>query len=111
MTDDRDKTQPFGDPGAGREETAHTNGGLVATAFGMTDVGMQRSVNQDTLGNRVGQHADRTMDLGLLYAIADGMGGHARGEVASALAIQHLFARYYSGDPADDPRRMLERVL
>jgi protein phosphatase len=111
MTNDRDKTQPFGDPGAGREETSHTNGGLVATAFGMTDVGMQRSVNQDTLGNLVGQHADRTMDLGLLYAIADGMGGHARGEVASALAIQHLFARYYSGDPGEDSRRMLEKVL
>lgn len=111
MTNDRDKTQPFSDQGAGREETLQTKGGLTATAFGLTDVGVQRSVNQDTLGNRVGQHKDRMMDLGLLYAVADGMGGHARGEVASALAIQHLFAHYYDGDPQDDPRRMLEKVL
>ncbi|MFN8512107.1 MAG: PP2C family serine/threonine-protein phosphatase [Chloroflexia bacterium] len=111
MTNDRDRTQPLIDPGAGREETSQTNGGMVATAFGLTDVGMQRSVNQDTLGNRVGQHAAQAPTLGLLYAVADGMGGHARGEVASALAIQHLFARYYSTEAGEDPRRGLERVL
>jgi serine/threonine protein phosphatase PrpC len=111
MTNDRDKTQPLVDPGAGREETLRTNDGMVATAFGMTDVGMQRSINQDTLGNRVGQHSAQAPVLGLLYAIADGMGGHARGEVASALAIHHLFARYYGTDPDEDPRRGLERVL
>src|SRR4051794_14003445 len=96
MSHDRGQSQTEG-PGAS-EETFRTGGGLIATAFGLTDIGVQRAINQDTLGNRVGQYADRATNLGLLYAIADGMGGHAHGEVASALAIQHLFATYYGSD-------------
>lgn len=111
MTDDRDKTQPLRDPGTGREETLRTAAGMAATAFGQTDVGRQRTVNQDTLGNRVGQHAEQAASLGLLYAIADGMGGHARGEVASAMAIDQLFARFYAGNVGEDPRRVLSKVL
>ena len=51
----------------------------------MTDVGMQRELNEDNL--RWAQLSD---DLAL-YAVADGMGGHESGEVASQLAIQNLF--------------------
>ena len=48
---------------------------------GMSDVGRCRKVNQDTF----------LLDESLgLYAIADGMGGHAAGEVASDLAINAL---------------------
>ena len=111
MTDDREKTQPQSDPSAGREETFQTGTGLVATAFGQTDVGCQRSVNQDTLGNRIGAYAAQAPEFGLLYALADGMGGHARGEVASALAVEQLFARYYGSPLGDDPRRTLTSVL
>ncbi len=97
--------------GANREETSRTPGGLAATAFGLSDIGCQRSVNQDTLGNRIDQFTARTSDLGLLYAIADGMGGHARGEIASALAIDELFARYYGADAGTEPRQVLAQVM
>ena len=54
---------------------------MKARAAGMSDVGRCRKVNQDMF----------VLDEALgLYAIADGMGGHAAGEVASDLAISAL---------------------
>lgn len=48
-------------------------------AWTQTDVGLKRESNQDTF---LVDH-----DLGL-YIVADGMGGHKGGEVASALAVE-----------------------
>lgn len=50
---------------------------------GVTDVGLHRAHNEDALLDR--------RDIGL-WAVADGMGGHERGEVASSMLCEGLAA-------------------
>ena len=55
--------------------------GLDLTWHGITDTGMLRAQNEDSL-------AFRKLGTDALFVIADGMGGHDAGEVASALAVE-----------------------
>ncbi len=59
------------------------------TAFGHSDTGRQRPSNEDHyVCIRIGQSPDAAH----VIAVADGMGGHAGGQVASGLAISALEA-------------------
>ncbi|MBX2797213.1 MAG: Stp1/IreP family PP2C-type Ser/Thr phosphatase [Myxococcales bacterium] len=51
---------------------------------GMSDVGLTRQLNEDNWG------WIRLSDRAKLYVVADGMGGHDGGEVASALAVKTI---------------------
>jgi PPM family protein phosphatase len=68
----------------------------LVDAGGLTHVGPVREENQDTIRLpderqvRAGEP-----DCGLLYALADGMGGHAHGGVASSLAVDTFYAEFY----------------
>ncbi|MEP6691313.1 MAG: Stp1/IreP family PP2C-type Ser/Thr phosphatase [Gemmatimonadaceae bacterium] len=59
-----------------------------------TDVGMIRSGNEDNLFANPSKHPG-------LFAVADGMGGHAAGEVASKMAVEIIVEELA---PIHDPR-------
>jgi serine/threonine protein phosphatase PrpC len=61
---------------------------LTITSFGATDVGRKRSSNEDAF----------LVDDALgLYVVADGMGGHAAGEVASQEAVETIYGMVKQG--------------
>ncbi len=69
---------------------------------GLADVGQERELNEDRFYYRVVQASDEG-PLGL-FVVADGMGGHLAGEVASQWAVQtlqrELAPLFRQGDPA-----------
>ena len=83
----------------------NANPGVTAEVYGMTDVGRVRSVNQDQFlvaalersllvegSSFPAQAGTRLTDTpqGRLLIVADGIGGHGGGEVASAVAIDAM---------------------
>jgi len=74
MSDSSDKS---------KQQTPPTNGVSVC---GLSDVGRVRELNEDNW------HWAVMDDDTVLYAVADGMGGHDRGEVASQIAVETLFS-------------------
>jgi serine/threonine protein phosphatase PrpC len=83
-----------------------TQSGLdIGTA---TDVGRVREANEDSL---LAVHPAGERDGAALVAVADGMGGHKAGEVASALAVQALQQVLDEIDPAVDADALLTRAL
>jgi len=80
----------------GLRRTALGNG-----AFGMTDIGNLRVNNEDDM------HISAD---GRLLVVADGMGGHEGGEVASAIACSTLAAAYHAGPIAEPEKFLLQAI-
>lgn len=74
---------------------------MKSAAFGLTDVGRCRKINQDEL------LVDPSRGL---FAVADGMGGHAAGEVASQMAIEALADTMPDGDVDETAEGDLDRL-
>src|SRR5688572_25572071 len=63
----------------------------------LTDVGVKRSHNQDACASHPALDAAAFSSVGHIFVVADGMGGHAVGEKASAQAVRqipHLYSKH-----------------
>lgn len=78
-----------------------------------TDIGLKRQLNEDSVISFQPEDQQVMESKGVLFVVADGMGGHTRGEVASQLAVNTIRDVYYqqeSGDPAASLRLAIEQA-
>ena len=75
--------------------SGNSHGFEIAGAM-LTDVGRVRSLNEDSVAFIIPSKNDPSASRGGLLLVADGMGGHAAGEVASALAVEAVRRVYFS---------------
>lgn len=75
-----------------------------------TDIGLKRQSNEDSALSVLPEDQQVMANKGALFAVADGMGGHTRGDVASQLAVNTLRDVYYQ-DESGSLRTLLRQAM
>jgi protein phosphatase len=78
---------------------------------GLSDVGIRRSHNQDSLAVLLATDEEQWRRQGHLYVVADGMGAHAVGEKASALAASVIPHIYHKHAEQEGPATALRKAF
>jgi len=62
----------------------------------VSDTGRARTHNEDYVDHYVPRDPEQLATKGAIYLVADGMGGHQAGEVASRAAVELVIEQYYA---------------
>ena len=76
-----------------------------------SDVGKEREVNEDFFDFRIPHDELILVKKGRLFGIADGMGGHAAGDVASQLGLEAFIETYYADEESDSIEASLRNAV
>lgn len=75
----------------------------------LSDVGCVRDVNEDSIRVIRPTEPNELAKRGILVVVADGMGGHNAGEIASRLAVEVVVQRY--SDDSKEPGKALAKSV
>ena len=94
------QAQTFGNDGYGCEFSQRIGASVQISSAGVTDVGRVRTNNEDCF---------RIITPVNLFVLADGMGGEAHGEIASALAVETV-VKHCLDEEANPAAKLLGKV-
>lgn len=77
----------------------------------ISDVGMRRSNNQDSYAVTIAGDLESWRGRGHLFLVADGMGAHAAGELASEMAAKGIPHRYQKAKNLSAPEALQRAVI
>jgi protein phosphatase len=77
----------------------------------LSDPGKVREHNEDFIGYAAPDNREHPASLGWLFALADGVGGHDRGEVASRLAVESMLNGFRKAAPNEPLNTLLPRLV
>ncbi len=83
------------------------------TVVAASDIGLRRANNQDSHGVALAHDLAEWRERGHLFVVADGMGAHAAGELASKLAVDnvtHLYRKHRDSAPTEAIRTAIEEA-
>lgn len=76
----------------------------------LSDVGMRRTSNQDAYAVQLADTEEAWQQRGHVFIVADGMGGHAGGELASKLAVEGIPHLYHKLGNLSPPEAMMRAI-
>lgn len=76
-----------------------------------TDIGRVRENNEDKYDFFLPEHPSQVALRGRLWAVADGMGGHNAGQIASEFALKILVRNYFAPGGSEDTEEHLRAAL
>jgi protein phosphatase len=77
----------------------------------LTDVGVVRDHNEDFIGHYLPANPEESRNRGWLFIVADGVGGHDRGEVASQTAVESVIAGFMDMPRGEPLTACLPRIV
>ena len=76
-----------------------------------SDIGLRRANNQDSFAVIVAGNTTQWMEHGHLFVVADGMGAHAAGEVASKCATETITQSYLRRSKTEPPHQAIVEAV
>jgi protein phosphatase len=77
----------------------------------MSDPGRVRDNNEDACGAFVPDGESERREKGSLFVVADGMGGHRGGEIASTIAVKTIGERYFAAEGKDRVAALIQAFV
>jgi protein phosphatase len=89
-------------------EVALEDGFMKLEFASLSVIGRVRQKNEDAVGRYQPEDEKELAEKGSIFVVADGMGGHRGGEIASELAVETVISLYYASDGTDPATTLRE---